>query len=230
MTSLETELLIIGGGPAGTQAATTAATEGVRVAMIEKDIVGGAAHLWDCIPSKTLAASALRHTSVRNAFKLGLVNDPGQVDIAALGVRIKEITSDINENWVDLLADQGVAIIPGLGEFTGANEVMVTTPAGEQSIAFEKALISTGSAPRVPDWAPVDGKRVLTTRDAYDMEDVPGHMIVIGSGVTGWSSRTSSRQWAPKSASLSPDSRFSLIGTRRSPQSWRMTSSSVACT
>ena len=178
-------LLIIGGGPAGTQAATTASTKGARVTLAEKDIVGGAAHLWDCIPSKTMAASALRHTSVRNAVKLGLINDPGKVDTAVLASRINEITSDINENWVELLSDQRVEMIGGVGRFTGPNEAVIETLHGERRISFDKALISTGSAPRVPDWAPVDGKRVLTTRDCYDLDTVPEHIIVIGSGVTG---------------------------------------------
>ncbi len=185
MSDSRTHLLIIGGGPAGTQAATTAATKGARVTMIEKDIVGGAAHLWDCIPSKTMAASALRHTSVRNAVKLGLVNDPGRVDPKVLAERINEITNDINTSLVNLLDSQQVDIIRGTGRLVGPSEAEVDTADGVRRIEFDKALISTGSAPRVPDWAPVDAKKVLTTRDCYDLEEVPAHIVVIGSGVTG---------------------------------------------
>lgn len=182
----QTHLLIIGGGPAGTQAATTAAAKGARVTLVEKEIVGGAAHLWDCIPSKTMAASALRQTSVRNAVKLGLVNDPGSVDTDALALRIKDITADINSNWVELLTSQGVALIEGVGRLTGSNRAVITGTDGvESTITFDKALLSTGSAPRVPGWAPVDGTRVLTTRHAYDLGEVPDHLVVIGSGVTG---------------------------------------------
>jgi pyruvate/2-oxoglutarate dehydrogenase complex dihydrolipoamide dehydrogenase (E3) component len=178
-------LMIVGGGPAGTQAATTAATKGARVTLVEKDVVGGAAHLWDCIPSKTLAASALRHTSVRDAVKLGLINDPGTVDVSMLSKRIKEITGDINDTWAGLLADQRVEMVGGTALFTGPHEVVVETIDRERSFTFDKALISTGSAPRVPDWAEVDGERILTTRHCYDLPEVPEHMIVIGSGVTG---------------------------------------------
>jgi dihydrolipoamide dehydrogenase len=180
-----THLLILGAGPAGTQAATIAAARGGRVTIVEKDIVGGAAHLWDCIPSKTMAASALRHTSVRNAVKLGLVNDPGRVDPKVLSERIDEITSDINENWIELLSSQQVEIINGVGRFIGPHEAEVETEDGARRIRFDKALISTGSSPRVPEWAPVDGHRVLTTRDCYHLDQVPEHVIVIGSGVTG---------------------------------------------
>ncbi|HUG32446.1 MAG TPA: FAD-dependent oxidoreductase [Acidimicrobiia bacterium] len=185
MAEDKTDFLVVGGGPAGTQAATTAATLGARVMLVEKDIVGGAAHLWDCIPSKTMAASALRHTSVRNAAKLGLVNDPGEVDPVMLSERIKAVTSDIHESLVDLLTDQKVGLIEGTGRFTGHHSAVVHAGDGERQIGFDKALVSTGSIPRVPDWAPVDGVRVLTTRDCYDLDEVPEHIVVIGSGVTG---------------------------------------------
>jgi NAD(P)H dehydrogenase (quinone) len=177
--------LIIGGGPAGTQAATTAASKGAQVTLVEKEIVGGAAHLWDCIPSKTMAASALRRTSIRNAAKLGFVTDPGRVDPKVLAERIEVITGDINRNWVSLLQSQGVTIVEGGGRFESDHEVVVETTSGDRRISFDTAMISTGSAPRVPDWAPVDGKRVLTTRDCYFLDEVPEHIVVIGSGVTG---------------------------------------------
>jgi NAD(P)H dehydrogenase (quinone) len=180
-----THLLIIGGGPAGSQAATIAASQGGLVTLIEKDIIGGAAHLWDCIPSKTMAASALRRTSVRNAVKLGMVNDPGRVDPKVLAERIDEITADINQDWIELLSSQQIEIIRGRARFVGPNEALVDYDGGERRIRFDKALISTGSTPRVPDWAPVDGRRVLTTRDCYHLDEAPGHLVVIGSGVTG---------------------------------------------
>jgi dihydrolipoamide dehydrogenase len=185
MSDSRRHLVIIGGGPAGTQAATTAASKGGRVTLIEKEIVGGAAHLRDCIPSKTMAASALRHSSVRNAAKLGLATEATKVDTGVLAERIQVITGDINRNWLELLASQGVEIVDGHGRFVSDREVVVETDSGERHIGFDRAMISTGSAPRVPDWAPVDGDRVLTTRHCYDLAEVPEHVVIIGSGVTG---------------------------------------------
>jgi dihydrolipoamide dehydrogenase len=185
MSNGKTHLLIVGGGPAGTQAATTAASKGGRVTLVEKEIVGGAAHLKDCIPSKTLAASALRHTSVRNAAKLGLAVDPTRMDTQVLADRIKVITADINRAWLELLASQSVEVIMGHGRFVSDHEAVVEMESGQRRVRFDHALISTGSAPRVPDWAPVDGERVLTTRDCYDLQEVPEHVVIIGSGVTG---------------------------------------------
>ena len=143
-------LLIIGGGPAGTAAATTAAARGCRVTLVEKSIVGGAAHLWDCIPSKTMTATAVRIDSIRNAAKLGLVAEPGQVDPQHLAARISKISEDITSSWNQLLASQSVDIVRGTGRFVGPNTAEVETETGTSRIEFDSALISTGSSPRVP--------------------------------------------------------------------------------
>jgi dihydrolipoamide dehydrogenase len=107
------------------------------------------------------------------------------VDPKVLAERIEVITGDINRNWVRLLDSQGVGMIEGTARFVSDHEVMVVTAAGDRRVQFDKAVVSTGSAPRVPEWAPVDGKRVLTTRDSYFLDEVPDHIVVIGSGVTG---------------------------------------------
>lgn len=153
--------------------------------VVEKDIVGGGAHLLDCIPSKTMTASAIRVSVLRDAAKLGLTIEPKRVDVGDLARRIKSITGDINRSLVELLDSQSVEMISGRGRLTDTHTALVTSEGGERRISFDTALISTGSVPRVPTWAPVDGKRVLTTRDAYDLPEVPEHLIVIGSGVTG---------------------------------------------
>lgn len=177
--------LIVGAGPAGTTAATTAAALGARVTLVERDIVGGAAHLWDCIPSKTMTATAIRIDSMRNAARLGLLAAPGQVDPGQLSERIKSISGDIHRGWVSLLTSQGVDLVEGTARLTSTDSAVVATAGGEKQITFDRCLISTGSIPRVPDWSDVDGERILTTRHAYDLAEVPPRLVVVGSGVTG---------------------------------------------
>jgi len=177
--------LIVGAGPAGTAAATNAAALGATVTLVERDVVGGAAHLWDCIPSKTMTATAIRIDSMRNAASLGLVAAPGHVDSQQLTERIKQISGDIHRRWVSLLSSQGVEIIAGIARLTSSNEAVVETSGGTRRIAFDRCLLSTGSSPRIPDWAEVDGERILTTRHAYDLAEVPERLVVVGSGVTG---------------------------------------------
>ncbi len=180
-----TRFLVLGGGPAGIAAATHAASLGARVTLVERSIVGGAAHLWDCIPSKTMAATAIRIDSIRNAAKFGLAGMESLVDLDELAERIQTISGDINRSWSEMLDSQGVEILHGTGVLTGTNRVRVETENGVLERVFDKALVSTGSDPRVPDWAEVDGVRVLTTRHAYDLPELPARLVVIGSGVTG---------------------------------------------
>lgn len=180
-----TRFLVIGAGPAGTAAATNASALGAQVTLVEAQIVGGAAHLWDCIPSKTMTATAVRIDSMRNAPRLGVHAAAGSVDSGQLAERIATISGDINRSWVDLLSSQGVEILNGKGRLTGTNQAVVEDSNGPRSLSFDFCLLSTGSAPRIPGWAAVDGERILTTRDAYDLEGVPERLIVIGSGVTG---------------------------------------------
>jgi dihydrolipoamide dehydrogenase len=177
--------LIVGAGPAGTAAATTAAALGASVTLVERDIVGGAAHLWDCIPSKTMTATAIRIDSMRNAARLGLLAAPGHVDPGQLSERIKHISGDIHRGWVSLLTSQGVDLVEGTAHLTSTNAAVVATAEGERQITFDRCLISTGSIPRVPDWSDIDGERILTTRHAYDLAEVPPRLVVVGSGVTG---------------------------------------------
>lgn len=181
-----TRLLVIGGGPAGNTAATVAATLGASVTLVEDQIVGGAAHLWDCIPSKAMAASSVRLDAIRNAARLG-VSDPGAVDLdmSRLAGHLDGITGTLATGVTTLLESQGVTMLEGRARLTGPKAAAAVTASGELDLEFDVALLSTGSRPRVPDWAEVDGERVLTTRHAYHLPELPSELVIIGSGVTG---------------------------------------------
>jgi pyruvate/2-oxoglutarate dehydrogenase complex dihydrolipoamide dehydrogenase (E3) component len=178
-------LLIIGGGPAGTQAAMTAASLGAEVTLVEKDIVGGAAHLLDCIPSKTMVSSAVRIQAMRDAENLGVQSADRKVDLTVLAGKMEEISRDISEGHIDVLESQGVRIIDGFGRFTGPHSAVAVVDGEKIALEFDVGMVSTGSYPRVPEWATVNGSTILTTRDAYSLEAIPEHIIVVGSGVTG---------------------------------------------
>jgi dihydrolipoamide dehydrogenase len=177
--------VIIGGGPAGNTAATTAARLGAEVTMIERDIVGGAAHLLDCIPSKAMIATAGAMGDVRASAGMGLVVSDPRLDLEGLRQRIKSIEGRLEHNIVDLLRSQAVRMIQGRARLKGPHEVVVETAEGVQEVEADAVLLATGSRPRIPDWAQPDGDRILTTRDAYPPIEMPGHLVVIGSGVTG---------------------------------------------
>jgi NAD(P)H dehydrogenase (quinone) len=179
-----TSVLILGGGPAGNTCASVAATLGADVTLVERDIVGGAAHLWDCIPSKAMIATGGELIELSRARAMGL-SAQGRLDVDALRERVASIEGRLHRSLVSLLDSQRVRVINGTARFKSPHEVVVETAAGLEEVSADFVLVSTGSRPRVPDFAAVDGERVLTTRDAYPPPEIPEHAIVIGSGVTG---------------------------------------------
>jgi dihydrolipoamide dehydrogenase len=178
--------VVIGGGPAGNQAATTAARLGADVTLIERDLVGGAAHLLDCIPSKAMIATGGAMDEMRRAASMGLRPVEAHLDFEALRARIAAIETRLEGSVTGLLRSQGVQLLSGTGRLVGPHEVEVVADDGTtQRIEADVIVLSTGSRPRIPEWAPIDGHRVLTTRDAYPPPELPQHLVVVGSGVTG---------------------------------------------
>ena len=177
--------VIIGGGPAGTAAATYAARLGAEVTVIERDIIGGAANLWDCVPSKAMIATGATYGNIAAAADMGIVAETPVVDLDGLRERIGSIVHKLGSSTLELLESQGVRIIEGTGRLADAHTVIATTAQGDEAIEADAILVSTGSRPRIPEFVVPDGDRILTTRDAYPPAVLPEHLIVIGSGVTG---------------------------------------------
>jgi pyruvate/2-oxoglutarate dehydrogenase complex dihydrolipoamide dehydrogenase (E3) component len=184
-----TKFVIIGGGPAGNTAATHAARLGAEVTLVERDVVGGAAHLWDCIPSKTMIATGGAMSFTRRIGGMGLEKQDAEVDIDALTERIEDIKGRLHRNTTRLLESQSVRMIAGTARLLDPHrvEVAVATAAGctTEIVEADAILIATGSRPRIPDWCFPDGERILTTRDCYPPKQFPSSMTVVGSGVTG---------------------------------------------
>jgi NAD(P)H dehydrogenase (quinone) len=182
---MNTRFVILGGGPAGNVAATTAARLGAEVTMVERDVVGGAAHLWDCIPSKSMIATGRAISRTRAIGGMGLATVDTAVDVGSLTERIEWVKDTMRDNTTRLLTSQGVRMIRGSGRFTSPHTLLVDGPDGVEELHFDAALVSTGSRPRIPDWCQPDGDRILTTRDCYPPKIFPESVTIVGSGVTG---------------------------------------------
>ncbi|MGI9622695.1 MAG: dihydrolipoyl dehydrogenase family protein [Acidimicrobiales bacterium] len=178
-------IVILGGGPAGNSCATYAARLGAQVTMIERDLVGGAAHLLDCIPSKAMIATGGAISFINRAQGMGLGDTQTNIDVEALTERVESIELRLRTQMESLLASQGVDLVKGTGMLKGPNEVVAETAEGVIEYSADVIVLATGSRPRIPEWATPDGERVLTTRDAYPPSEMPSHLVVIGSGVTG---------------------------------------------
>src|SRR5215218_300207 len=191
-----TRIVIIGGGPAGYEAALVAAQLGADVTVIERDGVGGASVLTDCVPSKTFIAAAGAMTAVRDSAVLGLRGtDLGTVglDLAAVNQRIKGLAVAQSADIHARLESEGVRLISGQGRLSdeerglAAHRVEVLDRAGTvvEELEGDVVLIATGADPRVLPGAEPDGERILSWRDVYYLEELPEHLVVVGSGVTG---------------------------------------------
>ena len=189
-----TRVVIVGGGPGGYEAALVGAQLGGEVTLVDTDGLGGSAVLTDCVPSKTLIATAEVMTGVRESAELGLrFGRTGQgsaessvhVDLAAVNARVLELAGRQSADITGRLEDQGVRIVRGRGRLDGPDRVIAETDEGEVILDADVVLIATGAHPRVlPDAVP-DGERILTWTQVYELDQLPEKLIVVGSGVTG---------------------------------------------
>jgi pyruvate/2-oxoglutarate dehydrogenase complex dihydrolipoamide dehydrogenase (E3) component len=184
-------IVIIGGGPAGYEAALVAAQLDADITLIEDTGAGGACVLSDCVPSKTFIASSTVRTSMRRAAKLGVTAEHVTVDTQAVHDRVRLLALQQSADICNKLVKAGVDYVTGHARLTGntadfAHRVEIRPLDGEpyEEVA-DVVLLATGATPRVLRDARPDGKRILTWRQVYDLETLPKELIVIGSGVTG---------------------------------------------
>ncbi len=193
MNAQATSVVILGGGPGGYEAALVAAHLGARVTVVDRDGLGGAAVLTDCVPSKALIATADYLSELEVAGELGVHLEDAEGKevtdaVAALGevnARVMALARAQSQDIETRVREVGVEIIRGTGRLVSSSEVLVTTDTTQQSVSADVVLVATGATPRVMDSARPDGERILTWQQIYELEELPERLIVVGSGVTG---------------------------------------------
>jgi dihydrolipoamide dehydrogenase len=179
---------IIGGGPGGYEAALVAARLGADVTLVERDGPGGSTVLTDCVPSKTLIATSDLLTEVESSAELGVdVPREARADVAVANDRVMALAQAQSDDIGQRLEASGVEVLAGTATLdpSGGGSVIATTVDGERRIDAQGILVATGAHPRIVDSAQPDGERILTWEQLYGLRELPEHMVVVGSGVTG---------------------------------------------
>jgi dihydrolipoamide dehydrogenase len=188
-------VVVVGGGPGGYESALVAAQLGADVTVIDTDGVGGSAVLTDCVPSKTLIATAELMAEMEDAKELGIRFDGSLVtDIGTVNARVKTLARAQSADIERRLTREGVRVVRARGRLDAsthpgqAAQRVFATPVdggGDEAFDADAVLIATGAAPRRLDGAQPDGKRILTWEQVYELDEMPDHLVVVGSGVTG---------------------------------------------
>lgn len=181
------DLAVVGAGPGGYVASIRAAQLGMRVALVERDRLGGVCLNWGCIPTKALLQSSQVLSLMRRAGEFGIHTDNLRADFGIAVKRSREKAERLSKGIEFLMRKNKVTLFSGEARLTSAKELEVTDGDGKMSgaIRAERILLATGSRPRLLPDVTVDGKVVLTSTEAMLLNRVPASMIIIGGGAIG---------------------------------------------
>ncbi|MEY4992923.1 MAG: hypothetical protein RIS82_45 [Actinomycetota bacterium] len=188
-------IVIIGGGPGGYEAALAGIQLGAEVTLIERNGVGGAAVLTDVVPSKTLIATAEAAQRVAHAANLGvkfsfagqMVKPKIEIDLATVNSRLMDLAESQSSDMLETLLQAGVRVVRGTARLDGNHHVVIDAIEDSKAERLEAKtiIVAVGSHPRKLPAAMPDGDRIFTWTQLYNLTELPEHMIVVGSGVTG---------------------------------------------
>jgi pyruvate/2-oxoglutarate dehydrogenase complex dihydrolipoamide dehydrogenase (E3) component len=185
-TPEEYDLVILGGGTGSTVAAWTFAGQGQRVAVIERKYIGGSCPNIACLPSKNIIHSAKVASYFRRSAEFGITPKPFTVDIAAVRNRKRSMVSSLNDVYLDNYRKTGAEFILGSGRFVGPRTVEVTLADGTtRQLRGTNVIISTGTRAALETIPGLADAQPLTHIEALELDELPEHLIVIGSGYIG---------------------------------------------
>jgi len=180
------DLIVIGTGPGGYPAAIRASQLGMKVAVVEKESLGGICLNWGCIPTKALLKSAQVFEYINHAEDYGIKVAKPKADFAGMVKRSRSVADGMSKGVTFLLKKNKVTVLEGFGKLSRGKKVEVTDAKGKATTYEAKHIVlaTGGRAKELPN-LPIDGKKIIEYRKAMSMEKQPKSMVIVGAGAIG---------------------------------------------
>ncbi len=186
MDPIQTEIVVVGAGPGGYAAAFYAADLGKKVILVDREPrLGGVCLNRGCIPSKALLNAAHTIENARESAKRGITFGEPQIDLAKLRAWKDSILQKLSGGIAQLAKARGVQVMQGKGYFEDSQTLRVENEQGQQFVKFEKAIVAVGSRSALPKAFDLGNPRIMTSRGALEVEDIPETLLVVGGGYIG---------------------------------------------
>ena len=186
MSVADFDIVVIGGGPGGYVAAIRAAQLGARVALVERETLGGVCLNWGCIPTKALLHAAEVWRGLQQTRALGIEVVGASFDFARVMARSRDVPGRLARGVKGLMAKNGVKVFAGHGRIAGVGRVEVAAADGELlQLAARDIVVATGARPRELPGVQTDGQRLWSSRDALSAQQLPGSLLIVGAGAIG---------------------------------------------
>ena len=179
------DLIILGSGPGGYVAAIRASQLGLKVAIVERERLGGICLNWGCIPTKALLRTSEIYHYLQHADAYGLSASNVSFDLAKVVERSRKVAGQLNAGVKSLMKKNKVVVVEGDGRLTGATQITVKAGDQERILDAKNIIVATGARARDLPGLAADGKRVWTYRHAMVPSEMPTKLLVIGSGAIG---------------------------------------------
>src|SRR5438094_8961562 len=186
MDPTKTEIVVLGAGPGGYAAAFYAADLGKKIILVEQDRrLGGVCLNRGCIPSKALLHATHLVIAAKESEQRGITFGAPQVDLAKLRAWKESVLAKLSGGIAQLAKLRGVEVWNGRGHFEDSHTLRVETEQGQKFISYEQAIVAVGSKSAMPKAFDLGNPRVMTSREALAIEDIPDNLLVVGGGYIG---------------------------------------------
>ena len=186
MEPIQTEIVVVGGGPGGYAAAFYAADKGKKVLLVEQDKrLGGVCLNRGCIPSKAYLQATKMIEEARDSARRGVSFAPPQIDLDQMRTWKESILGQLSQGLLALAQRRNVEVLWGRGYFEDSQTLRVETSEGQKFVRFEQAILAVGSRAAVPKVFDLGNPRIMTSTEALEMPEIPGDLLIIGGGYNG---------------------------------------------